>query len=498
MQALLDLLTYQKDMPFIFNSGRFLFFFSLLFSAYGLVVGHKGARLAYLTAFSLLFYYISSGSFVFLLLFCILFNFFFAQLLPPKEEEKSPPELLTVGILVNLSFLLYYKYANFFIGNLNALDLGLPLIDNLVLPVGISFFTFQTISYLVDVRQGKIPVATSLLDFAFYLSFFPQLVAGPIVRAIDFLPQLGRKIYYRPAQEDEANSNAFFLDKALLGTGLFLILKGLLKKALLADYLGQYVDLVFSQPEGQTALEALLGIYAYTVQIYGDFSGYSDMAIGIALLLGFELPDNFHRPYRALNITDFWRRWHISLSSWLRDYIYIPLGGNRKGPLKQYLFLMITMLVGGFWHGASWAFVFWGGMHGLGLMLHKAWKLWANRPKGKVWAVLAWVLNFHFVAFLWVYFRMGSFEGSNLLIARLFTNWQLAQWDAFWLARPTVLIFLGLALLLHLFSDRDKQNMQNFFGQLPWAFQALIFLLALILIFQFQSADVAPFIYFQF
>jgi D-alanyl-lipoteichoic acid acyltransferase DltB (MBOAT superfamily) len=291
------------------------------------------------------------------------------------------------------------------------------------------------------------------------------------------------------------------------GQALFLILKGFIKKAILADYLAQYGDIVFEHPAGYSGFENLIAMYSYTLQIYCDFSGYSDMAIGLALLLGYRLPENFRSPYQSLSITEFWRRWHISLSFWLRDYIYIALGGNRKGLQRQYLFLMITMLVGGWWHGASWKFVFWGGMHGLALVLHKLWLSWKAEQAGKAWfeaiptwlsKPLAWLLTFHFVAVLWLYFRAKDFQTASVMLWQMVSDWNLAMLPAFWAVRPLVLVMLAVGLLLHFTKAKDKMAAAVYFGGIPLWAKALVFLGLIQLSLQLRGAAVAPFIYFQF
>ena len=302
-----------------------------------------------------------------------------------KQPFHKPSVLLSAcqtHIAFNLSFLLYFKYANFFIENTNLLLLTHFEFVDLFLPIGISFYTFQSISYLVDVYRGQINASTNFLDYAFYMTFFPHLVAGPIVRASDFLGQVNHPT--RP--------NALVFKESFVR-----ILLGLIKKLFIADYLAKYVDMVFANPGFYAGVENLLAVFAYTFQIYFDFSGYSDIAIGLALLVGYRLKENFDNPYNSTNITVFWRKWHISLSSWLRDYVYIPLGGNRKGEFNTYLFLLTTMLIGGFWHGASWKFVFWGAAHGLALGFHKLIK--DKIPDHWLLSALGWLATFLFVSF---------------------------------------------------------------------------------------------------
>ena len=271
---------------------------------------------------------------------------------------------------------------------------------DIFLPIGISFYTFQSISYVVDVYRQKLAPTTNFLDYFFFLSFFPQLVAGPIVKANLFLPQLEQKIT---------------LNKELIWMGFWLVILGLFKKAVIADYISLYNDYVFLAPHTYSGFENLMAIIGYTLQIYCDFSGYSDMAIGLGMIMGFDLGINFNFPYKALNITDFWRRWHISLSSWLRDYLYIPLGGNRHGKFKMYRNLFLTMFLGGLWHGANWKFVVWGTAHGLALALHKAMKPTLDKlPKARSIRFCSWLLTFVFVICLWIFFRAADVSASRI------------------------------------------------------------------------------------
>lgn len=511
LQALIDYLNewivYNPKNPMIFNSGQFLLFFTFVFVLYAFVYPSTMVRTVYLLLISLFFYYKSSGVFVLLLVFCIGFNYAVGILM--HERSRAVQKAWLWGsTVVNLSFLLYFKYTNFFLSNVYTVT-GQPFEPlDIFLPVGISFFTFQTISYIVDIYRGDIEPCDNIIDFGFYLSFFPQLVAGPIVRAKDFLPQIHRRIEYRAGTTDTMHvldapiesEEKISLSRSNLGEGLFMILKGFIKKAIIADYVAQYSDLVFANPDGFSGVENWIAMYAYTLQIYCDFSGYSDMAIGISLLFGFRLLDNFRSPYQSLNITEFWRRWHISLSFWLRDYVYISLGGNRRGTFNRYLFLLITMLVGGFWHGANWKFVFWGAMHGAALIVHKLWLDYVMRGWRGNWLTktLGWFITFHFVAFLWVYFRAESFDVATSMIYNMFADFDLAFWQAFWQARPMLIIMLLLGFSIHFVRIIDKNRAANYFASLPALGKALLFLLAVQAALQFQSADVQPFLYFQF
>lgn len=357
---------------------------------------------------SYVFYGSADAHYVFLLAGCTAWNQAFALLIARPRAERTRSWLLGSAIAGDLCLLGFFKYYGFFAGNVASFTsrLGLPVplpLLQVALPVGISFFTFQAMSYVIDVRRGSsVPART--LDFALYLSFFPHLIAGPIVRASELIPQFASP---RDPRRIEA-ARAFGL-----------ICGGLLKKVLLADYIStRLVDPVFGSPLLHSRLDVIAAAYGYAVQIYCDFSAYSDMAIGIALLLGFQFPPNFNRPYIALSLRDFWRRWHMSLSRWLRDYLYIGLGGNRKGPARTQVNLMLTMLLGGLWHGAAWNFVLWGGMHGAGLAAER----WYDNLKGAnhtTHSWLRWFVTFHFVCIAWVFFRADSLATVGELAHRL-------------------------------------------------------------------------------
>jgi D-alanyl-lipoteichoic acid acyltransferase DltB (MBOAT superfamily) len=405
-----------------------------------------------------------------------------------KTKRRRKPFLI-LSICFNLGMLGFFKYTNFF-GEIIASLLNESFKGfNLVLPVGISFFTFQSMSYTIDVYRGNITPLKSWLDYAFYVSFFPPLVAGPIVRAKDFIPQIRK-----PA----------FVTREMFGMAVFLIITGLFKKAIISNYISaNFVDRVFDNPGMFGGLEILFGLYGYAIQIYCDFSGYSDMAIGIALLLGFKINPNFNSPYKAQNITDFWRRWHISLSSWLRDYLYISLGGNRKGKIRTYINLIITMLLGGLWHGASLRFILWGAVHGVVLALHKFYRtLLPKRDQQYVvprWRrVLNIFLTFHFVVFVWILFRSSDMEAAGTLFSRIFTHFHPEIiWEFIRGYAPT-LIFMAAAILLHFSSDKLEARAQNAFISIPLLIKALIIVALIVFIFQIKSADVQPFIYFNF
>ena len=355
----LALLTYDASSPLIFSSGLFLFLFAGFLLVYSAFRRAPMARIVYVIAFSLYFYYKSSGIYFLLLVFAAASDFLIARGIFRTRSKSLKRWLMVLSVAVNLGMLGYFKYTNFVIDISNQLfGQGFLQFRNIFLPVGISFFVFQSMSYTIDIYRGQLKPLSNWLDYLFYLSFFPQLVAGPIVRARDFIPQI--------------RQNPIVVTREMFGTGVFLILTGLFKKAIISDYISlNFVDRIFDEPLLYSGFECLMGIYGYALQIYCDFSGYSDMAIGIALLLGFRFPKNFDAPYKSATITEFWRRWHISLSSWLRDYLYIPMGGNRCSKARAHMNVFNTMLIGGLWHGASWMYVIWGAWNGGLLVAHK-------------------------------------------------------------------------------------------------------------------------------
>jgi D-alanyl-lipoteichoic acid acyltransferase DltB (MBOAT superfamily) len=412
---------------------------------------------------------------------------------------------LTFGVGFNLLLLAYFKYAylltewmnqllgtSFEVKNLLAAwsnDItGAHLdISAIILPVGISFFTFQAISYIVDVYRQKAPVVRDILDFGFYLAFFPSLVAGPIVRAAEFVPQMYRKYQLR---------------KEEMGHALFLISCGLFKKMAISDYISiNFVDRVFDQPLLYSGFENLMAVYGYTLQIYCDFSGYTDIAIGLALLLGFRLPANFNSPYQAHNITDFWRRWHISLSSWLRDYLYIPLGGNRKGGIRTNVNLMITMLLGGLWHGANMRFILWGTLHGAALMLHKVWLHFfpaGMMNKKPLSSFLGVFLTFHFVTFCWIFFRSTDMSAALSMIERIFTSTPFNRIGDMIMGYHLVFSVMLFGFLMHWCPAQWKEYIRGWYILLHPAWKILLAVILFFVLYQMKSAVIQPFIYFQF
>lgn len=483
-----SIFTYDPHSPMIFSSGLFLWLFAAFSFVYVLLRNRLTARLLFVVLFSYYFYYKSSGTYFFLLAIVTVSDFFIARFMQRTEESWKRKLWVVLSLCINLGLLSYFKYTNFFVDIFSALAGGASHHYEIFLPVGISFFTFQSLSYTLDVYRKEIVPLTNLLDYAFYVSFFPQLVAGPIVRARDFIPQIRRPL---------------FVSQEMFGQGVFLIMSGLFKKAIISDYISvNFVERIFDNPSLYSGVENLMGIYGYALQIYCDFSGYSDMAIGIALLLGFHFNQNFNSPYKSASITEFWRRWHISLSTWLRDYLYISLGGNRKGKIRQYVNLIITMFLGGLWHGASWNFVLWGVLHGVALAAHKFWMGITGRKKGEqshgIRRFLGILITFHFVCFCWVFFRNVDFATSISMLSQVFTDFHLELFPQLIVGYWQVFAFMALGFILHYAPERWEYFAGNAIIRLPLIGKALFMIALIYWVIQIKSADIQPFIYFQF
>jgi D-alanyl-lipoteichoic acid acyltransferase DltB (MBOAT superfamily) len=516
----------------LFPTVSFAVFFAIVLPTSWLLMPHRTWWKLFLTAASWFFYGCAGWGFVLLLATSTVVNHFMAFNID-RAEGQARRWWGIAAVTINLSGLAWFKYVGFLSTSstsiLNYLDLGVHVpLPKVLLPAGISFFTFQAISYVVDVKRGKLhPVG--LLDFAVYLSFFPHLLAGPIVRASEFLPQTRHRI--DPRRVDA--SRAFWL-----------ISRGLFKKVVIASYLATHgADPLFAVPARHSGLEALFGVYAYAIQIYADFSGYTDIAIGLALLLGIRFPQNFDNPYRSLSLQEFWRRWHMTLSRFLRDYLYIPLGGNRRGPVRTYVNLMITMLLGGLWHGASWTFVAWGALHGSGLAFERA-RLWrrsrallrqaavgagiaadathesdrgpvelvdadgqipptdaaammttrrgSRAARWRAGQIGAWLVTFNFVCLGWVFFRATSFDNAGQVLSQIVTIGPHVPLN--WMVVAVVVIAL---IVQWIPTDRSAVWMQTF---ARWSIPAQALSLAgvLVVIDAFGPAGVAPFIYFRF
>ena len=548
---LIEWLAYDAEHPLLFTQLYFWGFFALVLGVYSLVYRQKALRNAFLFLVSLFFYYKTSGLFLFILLFSTAVDFGIGHAIYRSKHKSIAQLWVALSVTINLLVLGYFKYAYFVTDFLNThFALGLTpmnhfawwsnewlgtdfVFDRIMLPVGISFFTFQTISYSVDIYRGHIQPVKSPLDFGFYVSFFPQLVAGPIVRASEFIPQLYKD---------------YSLDRKTFGMALFWILNGLLKKVLLADYLAvNFVDRVFDNPSLYSGFENMMALFGYSLQVYADFSGYTDIAIGVALLLGFQLPINFNSPYKASSVGEFWKRWHISLSTWLQDYLYIPIGGNRGGSAFSYgaivvvmiasailsgswwlpvimalvllgfsfgsayssrfrlwmehnINLMLTMLLGGLWHGSSWNFVIWGGLNGLGLVVYKMWKKispWGDKRK---WYFRAWgiALTFTFITFTRTWFRNESFDKALLMLRRIGSSFQVELAAEVVAATWSVFAMMALGMVIHWLPSTWKNAYREKFASAHWSMQLALSMIAIVIAYQVLSADLQPFIYFAF
>lgn len=583
-----DFFLFSPDAPFIFTRLMFWVFFLLVLGVDTFIYKNKPLRSLFLFGVSVFFYYKTSGLFFLLLLFTITMDYNFSKIISKSQNQRLRFGLVATSVIVNLSILGFFKYAYFFTESYNSLfngDLkvinhlavlgnsflgtGYFDIDRIILPVGVSFYTFQTLSYTLDVYNRKLEPAKRLIDFGFYVSFFPQLVAGPIVRATEFLPQL-----YAP----------YSLTKKAFGISLFWIINGLLKKLIIGDYMAvNFIDRVFENPSMYTGFENFMSIMLYSLQVYADFSGYTDMAIGIAGLMGFQLTQNFNSPYKAANVMDFWRRWHISLSTWLRDYLYIPLGGNKTASKGTFIWLiiiglfvglltiqyfkefieipelrfadyvlvscitviglfapvslliyavgtkemratitteinnMITMLVGGLWHGPSWNFVIWGGLNGVALVLYKRIRKYTffkfDLGIEKYFGIF---ITFLFISLTRIFFRSADAQKSRIgedagglintpemntakdMLNQMWYNFRadlsLDILGSYW----KVFLIFGIGMIIHWLPTDFKEKYRNAFAVLPYWTQALIVVISVFVVYQSVTGELQPFIYFQF
>ncbi len=476
----------------LFPTITFAIFFMIVLPTSWILMHKRLQWQLFMLAASYFFYGYYDWRFIFLLAGSTLVNQIVALQIYSTEREGFRRAWLTAGVLANLGALGYFKYDAFFVSNatnfLHRIGLGVsPTVPAVLLPIGISFFTFQAMSYIIDVYRRTFE-PRSLLEFAVYLSFFPHVVSGPIVRANEFLPQLRER--HDPRKVD--SSRAFYL-----------IFTGLFKKVVIANFLGtNFVDIIFANPKQHSSLEVLVAVYAYAVQIYADFSGYTDMAIGLALLLGFRFPQNFDSPYAAISLQDFWRRWHMTFSRWLRDYLYIPLGGNRRGAWQTYRNIMITFLLGGLWHGASWTFVVWGGIHGT-FLSYEHWRSTRRAeshhhvaPSTLRTRATQRFLTFQVVCFAWIFFRAESFSNAAAVITQIFD-------PSHWLeASPLITGGVILAILAGIgeqYIPRDAiGRLMSRFSRFAPVAQGATLGVALLLINSMGPRGVAPFIYFRF
>lgn len=480
---------YDKDNPLLFNNGFFVYYFAAFISLYYYFKNNYKVRTWLFCIFSLYFFYKASGAFVFLVVISAIVDYFIGNLIYEVPSKKSKRILLFVGLFFNVGLLIYFKYFNFFINTYN------DFLGNNVKPlqvtslVGISFYTFESISYMVDVYHRKILPAKRFADYLLFLSFFPKLVMGPIVRAADFLPQI---------------SKPYFVSNEDFSKGFYLIITGLIKKLVISDYISaNFINYVFDEPSRYSGLECLFATYGFAVVIYCDFSGYTNIAIGIAKWLGFNIPDNFNLPYKSKDITEFWKRWHISLSSWLKDYIYIPLGGNRNGRAKKYLNLIITMFIGGLWHGANFTYIIWGLMHGIALVIHKLWAeksryVLSNFRKTKLYDLIAGFITFQFICIAWIFFKAENVTKAKAMFGQIKHQFNFSGFSDFWNNYYNVIGMIVFGLLVHLFPRNLSIKITNKLsneGILGYMFVFIVFVLVYGF---FKSAEPILPIYLQF
>lgn len=552
MDWIYDIFEFSKKYPLDFTQMSFWIFFVIVYAGFALTYKRLFIRNLFLFLVSCFFYYKTSGLFVMLLLFSTVTDFYFGRQIDKSEDEGRRKLFVTLSVCLNLFVLSYFKYAYFFTDAYNTIfhtdhkvfnylaywgngfhSKGYFSVDEIVLPVGISFYTFQTISYTVDIYRRKLKSLDSILDFGLYVTFFPQLVAGPIVRAEEFVPQL-----LRPTQITKEDFNR----------ATYFIFKGLIKKMLFANFIAvEFLDRVFEMPTMYSGFTNLMALVGYSLQVYGDFAGYTDIAIGLALLMGFELPRNFNSPYKAINTGDFWKRWHISLSTWLKDYLYIPLGGNRTGSwasvtialvlvsvaligvgnpyfsliigllllggtllaMKSERFqhyittninLMLTMVLGGLWHGASWKYILWGGINGLGIVFYKLWRKLSPYEHSTHWLAHFWKVfsTFIFIVFVRLYFRGEDMERIGQFYDQLWNNMDLSSsGQVLWYFRDAFVVIV-LGYTVHWLPQSLKDKIEEAYYQSPIWVKALIMAVVAVICYQTFSNDAPAFIYFQF
>jgi alginate O-acetyltransferase complex protein AlgI len=549
-QNIRSLFSYTENKPLVFTQLFFWGFFFIVLLFYSFLYKQQKGKIIYLFLVSLFFYYKTSGLFIIVLLITIISDYFIGKKLETEPKSWKRKLFLGLSVLENLSVLVYFKYAYFFTESYNTIfDAAHPFINHfaqftnhlagthyninaMIMPIGISFFTFQSLSYTIDIYRSQIKPVKSIFDYGFFVCFFPHLVAGPIVKAHEFVNQI-----YAPYQ----------LTKSEFGLAIFYILNGLGKK-IIADYLAlNFIDRVFDAPNFYSGLECLFALFGYSMQIYLDFSGYTDIAIALALLLGYRLKINFNSPYKATNTSEFWKRWHISLSTWLQQYLYIPLGGNKRGTAASFIVLsmvalflvlltgrlwvllalcwtgviiatcyffipkaqkaihtnvnlMVTMLLGGLWHGASILFIIWGGLNGLGLIIHKWWKTitpWKTQSPN--WLTPIFILiTFSFITFTRIFFRSKDWDTIVTLFDRMSQHggWMLISQvlAGYW----KVFLFLFVCFIIHFLPETFKVKYRTSFSRMPLFAIVTVACIVIFLLYQIVSAEAQPFIYFQF
>ena len=490
----------------LFNTIDFIIFFFLVITTLILIKNRKFQH-SFLLFASYFFFYYSSNYLIILLVFSTILDFYLGKAIWKNIDVVKKKLLLSISLAGNLGLLGFFKYSDFAITQFNILgkyvDLSndIPFLD-IALPIGISFYTFQTISYTVDVYRGKLEPSTSLREFAIFVSFFPQLVAGPILRAKDFLPQLREKL--NNFENKVRMRQILILNNNNLKFGITLVAFGLFKKMFFADNISPLVDDIFSNPIGAESFTIILGAIAFGIQIYGDFSGYSDIAIGTSMILGFKIPTNFNKPYFATSPSDFWRRWHISLSTWLRDYLYIPLGGNKKSHGRTYFNLFTVMFLGGLWHGASWNFVVWGILHGLYLAIHKLLKkIFPNLTihqffKSTIGKIFCIGITQYFVFLTWIPFRVSDTDQMIYSMYKfVILDFQTVNTINTIISHEIAFSLIILFIILHFISYKTKNLIEKLSNlKIQYWFGFLTIVSSLILLSYAGTPE--QFIYFKF
>ncbi len=488
LSALCDELLYAPSAPLMFNTGLFLVLFAAFIVVYELIKKWPIPRMILTILFSLYFYYKSSAECCFILLGICLSDYTLGNALGALTNRLARRSIVFINIALNLGALVYFKYFNLLLSTwADITHTGFDAL-NIILPAGISFITFRSISYIVDIYRHQLEPERNFLRYTFALTFFPPLLAGPVVRAKDLLPQV------------KANPIA---TSAMIGEGLFLIMTGLLKKVVIADFIsGNFVNRIFENPDLYTGFENLVGWIGFTVQIYCDFSGYSDMAIGLALIMGYRFKDNFNAPFKSRNPSEFWHRWHISLSTWLRDYLYIPLGGSHCGAVRTYFNNFITMLLGGLWHGASWMYLLWGAYQGLLLVIHKALKRLIHTPdvikRAAATKVVNIAITFSLTVIGFAIFRSDNIDTFCTMCSRIIYDFNGSIISQFVEGYPLIVTAIGAALVIHFLPDSLNDRLKSSYVAIPPIAQGLILALVIFIAIQVRSSDLAPFIYMQY
>ena len=490
IELLHRVLTYDRMHPLLFNTGLFMLLFVAFLLVYQAMRRWPVAKMLFVILFSLYFYYKNTAEYCFILLGVCVSDYVLGGIMAAYPDNKAARKAVVwANVTINIGMLVYFKYFSLVWNTIsNITGAGFDALD-IILPVGVSFFTFRSISYIVDIYRGEIKPATNFIQYCFYLTFFPPLLAGPVVRAKDMLPQVA------------SNPVA---TRQMVSEGLFLIIAGLIKKVVVADYIsGNFVDRIFENPSLYTGFENMMGAIGFALQLYCDFSGYSDMAIGIALLLGYRFKDNFNAPYKSQSPTEFWKRWHISLSSWLMDYLYIPLGGNRKGKWRQRANLMTTMLLGGLWHGNTIMYLIWGGYNGALLVGHKMLKTrGAGLPQRLRHTRIARtgniLLTFTLVVIGFVFFRASSLGQVGEMANAIVNNFHPEVIPQFVAGYWAIVLIMAAAFFVHFLPDRLYKQAMDVYGKIPLLAQAVVLAIVIFIVIQTRQSSLVPFIYLQY